>query len=58
VYAFKPRLPLSFVDTGMDSFTGAAIWGEAHYQNPSRFRPAEDGTALQRFGELTAALVL
>jgi ABC-2 type transport system permease protein len=42
----------------MDSFTGAAIWVEAHYQNPSRLRPAEDGTALQRFGELTAALVL
>lgn len=58
VYAFKPKLPLSFLDEGMDSFTGAVIWVEAHYQNPTRFRPAEDGTALQRFGELTAATVL
>lgn len=58
VYAFKPKLPLSFLDAGMDSFTGAVIWVEAHYQNPTRFRPAEDGTALQRFGELTAAAVL
>lgn len=58
VYAFKPRLPLSFVDAGMESFTGAAIWVEAHYQNPARFRPAEEGTALQRFGELTAAAAL
>jgi len=58
VYAFKPKLPPSFLDAGLDSFTGAVIWVEAHYQNPARFRPAEDGTALQRFGELTAAGVL
>jgi ABC-2 type transport system permease protein len=58
MYAFKPRLPLSFVDAGMESYTGTAVWIEAHYQNPAQFRPAEDSTALQRFGELTAAAVL
>jgi ABC-2 type transport system permease protein len=58
MYAFKPRLPLSFIDAGMESFTGAAVWIEAHYQNPLKFRPAQDATALQRFGELTAAAVL
>lgn len=58
VYAFKPRLPVAFLDPGMDAFTGAALWVEAHYQNPLSYRPAEDGTALQRFGELTAAGVL
>jgi ABC-2 type transport system permease protein len=31
---------------------------EAHYQNPSRYRPAEDATAVRRFGELTAATTL
>jgi ABC-2 type transport system permease protein len=58
LYAFKPRLPLSFLDAGMDAYTGAAVWLEAHYQNPLRFRPAEDATSLQRFGELTAAMSL
>jgi ABC-2 type transport system permease protein len=58
VYAFKPKMPLSLVDTGLDNFTGTNIWVEAHYQNPSRGRPIEDSTALQRFGELTAAGVL
>lgn len=58
VYAFKPKTPMSLVDSGLDSYTGTNIWVEAHYQNPSRGRPIEDATALQRFGELTAAGVL
>lgn len=58
VYAFKPKLRLSLVDTGLDSYTGKYIWVEAHFQNPSRGRPVEDATALQRFGEMTAAGVL
>jgi ABC-2 type transport system permease protein len=58
VYAFRPKGPLSFVDPGLDSYTGAAVWIEAHNQNPARYRPAEDATALQRFGELTAATTL
>ncbi len=58
VYAFKPKMPLSLVDSGLDNFTGTNIWVEAHYQNPQRGRPVEDATALQRFGELTAAGVL
>ncbi len=58
VYAFKPKTPLSLIDSGLDNYTGTNIWVEAHYQNPSRGRPVEDATALQRFGELTAAGVL
>ena len=58
IYAFKPKLPLSFVDTGLDAFTGVAVWLEAHKQDEFRFRPAQDATAVQRFGELTAAAVL
>jgi ABC-2 type transport system permease protein len=58
VYAFKPQAPLSLVDTGLDPYTGVSVWLEAHYQNPSRYRPAEDATAVRRFGELTAATTL
>lgn len=58
VYAFRPRQSLSLIDPGLDNYSGNTIWIEAHYQNPARNRPIEDATALQRFGELTAATVL
>lgn len=57
-YAFKPSPPLAFLDRGLNSYTGVAIWMEAHYQNSARNRPAEDQTSAGRFGELTAATVL
>lgn len=55
VYAFKPKSRLSMVDTGIDPYVGVAAWLEAHRQNEFKYRPAQDRTALQRFGELTAA---
>jgi ABC-2 type transport system permease protein len=58
VYAFKPRTQLSLVDTGVDPYLGVAAWLEAHKQNEFKYRPAQDRTALQRFGEMTAAEVL
>lgn len=58
VYAFKPELPLSAVDQGLNPYVGVAVWLEAHKQNLSKFRPAEDATAVQRLGELTAAATL
>lgn len=58
VYAFKPKLPLSFADRGVDAFVGQAVWLEAHKQNDFKYRPAQDATAVARFGELTAATVL
>jgi ABC-2 type transport system permease protein len=57
-YAFKPLLPSALFDKGLDSHLGVAIYIEGHAQNPLRHRPAEDMTALSRFGELTAAAVL
>ncbi|MBC7933053.1 MAG: ABC transporter permease subunit, partial [Rubrivivax sp.] len=57
-YAFKPSPPLAFLDRGLNSYTGVAVWMEAHYQNSSRNRPIEDATTAGRFGELTAATVL
>ncbi|HXG82463.1 MAG TPA: ABC transporter permease [Pyrinomonadaceae bacterium] len=58
VYAFKPQMPLAFVDRGIEAFTGVAIYLEVHKQNDFRYRLAQDQTALARFGELTAATVL
>lgn len=58
VYAFKPKSRLSLVDTGVDPYVGVAAWLEAHKQNEFRYRPAQDRTALQQFGELTAAQTL
>ena len=58
VYAFKPRLTLSFVDEGVDPYTGTSVWLEAHRQNDFLLRPAQDATAAQRIGALTAAQVL
>jgi len=55
VYAFKPKNRLSMVDTGIDPYVGVAAWLEAHKQNEFKYRPAQDRTAVQRFGELTAA---
>ncbi len=58
VYVFKPRLALSFVDEGVDPYTGTSVWLEAHRQNDFLLRPAQDATAAQRIGALTAAQVL
>lgn len=58
VYAFKPELPLSAIDQGLNPYLGVTVWLEAHKQNLFKFRPAEDGTSAQRFGELTAAATL
>ena len=58
MYAFKPKSPLAMVDTGVDPYIGVAVWLEAHKQNEFKFRPAQDRTAVQRFGEMTGAEVL
>lgn len=58
VYAFKPKMPLSLVDRGVDPYVGVASWLEAHKQNEFKFKPAQDATAIQRLGEMTGATVL
>lgn len=58
MYAFKPKSPLAMVDTGVDPYVGVAVWMEAHKQNDFKFRPAQDRTAVQRFGDMTGAEVL
>jgi ABC-2 type transport system permease protein len=58
VFAFKPRQPLSAVDRGLDPYLGVAQFLEAHRQHPTEYRPADDATPAQKFGELTAAATL
>jgi len=58
IYAFKPKMAPAALDRGVDPFVGQSVWLEAHKQNEFRFRPAQDATAVQRFGELTAATVM
>lgn len=58
MYVFPPRLPLAVLDRGVADHTGVAVRLEAHRQNESRFRPAEDTHLLRRFGVLTPATVL
>ncbi|MST94538.1 MAG: DUF3526 domain-containing protein [Pedosphaera sp.] len=55
VYVFKPLAPLSVFDRGLEPFVGTTVFLEAHRQNQAAFLPAQDATAMRRFGELTAA---
>ncbi|MGQ0540681.1 MAG: ABC transporter permease, partial [Blastocatellia bacterium] len=58
IFAFKPVAPLALADTGIDPFSGVAVWLEAHSQNEATYSAARDSTAAGRFGQLTAATVL
>jgi ABC-2 type transport system permease protein len=58
MYLFEPKSFLSFFDPGVESFTGVSVFLEAHRQNDFQNRQARDGTSIQRFGQMTAAMVL
>lgn len=58
LWVFKPKMPLAFVDHGVDEYTGVTTWLEAHKQNEFSRRPAMDQASVARFGEWTAAAVL
>lgn len=51
-YAFKTPRPLTIIDPGIQPYTGAAVFYGAHHPNEMDYPPAQDATALQRFGEL------
>ncbi|AQG77881.1 DUF3526 domain-containing protein [Spirosoma montaniterrae] len=57
-FAFRPKSDLSFLDFGLDTYTGASVYLEGHRQNDAKFSQAEDATVLIRFGEMTVAFVL
>ncbi|MCI0388882.1 MAG: DUF3526 domain-containing protein [Acidobacteria bacterium] len=56
--AFRPKAPLSFFDSGVDSFAGTSVYLEAHRQNTANFSEARHSGGMLRFGELSPALVL
>ncbi|PTB91957.1 ABC transporter permease, partial [Marivirga lumbricoides] len=51
-FAFRIKYPLSIFDFGIESYTGNAIFLEAHKQNMVNFSDAGFSTGLLRFGEL------
>jgi len=57
-FLFKPKLPLSFFDPGLDPYLGTTIRLEAHRQHRLANRPAADGVDPLRFDAATAALTL
>lgn len=57
-YVFKPKVPLSLLDQGVNKYTGVSIFLEAHNRNEAQYSEATDQTALSRFGELTPDFIL
>ena len=57
-FAFRLQHPLSMLDFGIESFTGTAVFLEAHKQNTVNFSEASFSTGLLRFGELSMAMIL
>ena len=56
--AFRAKHPLSIFDFGVESYTGNAVFLEAHKQNSVNFSEASFSTGLLRFGEMSTAAVL
>jgi len=57
-YAFKPTSPLTALDQGVLQYTGVSVFMEAHSVKDATFRPADEATAVQRLGSLTASTTL
>ncbi|RZJ90711.1 MAG: DUF3526 domain-containing protein [Chryseobacterium sp.] len=57
-YAFRPKSALSFLDAGLDPFTGTMVYLEAHQQNSANFSQAQQSNTLIRIGEMTMAFVM
>ena len=57
-FAFKPVTPLSWIDYGVDNYTGTYVYMEPHHQNDFVFTPAMEMNASIRLGELSPALIL
>ncbi|AEG94124.1 ABC transporter permease subunit [Ramlibacter tataouinensis] len=58
LHAFRPEPALAIVDPGINPYIGGTLWLQAHRQAEVKFRPAQDATGLQRFGDLSPAWVL
>jgi ABC-2 type transport system permease protein len=56
-FAFRPRLAIAALDPGVSSYTGTAVWMEAHRQHVAGARPGEDHLDLGRATELGLAWI-
>ena len=45
-FAFKPKPVLSFLDVGLDNYTGISVFLEAHKQHEVLYSAAQDGNCL------------
>ncbi len=57
-FTFRLQHPLSIFDSGIESYTGNAVFLEAHKQNTANFSEASLSTGLVRFGDLNIAMLL
>ena len=57
-YAFRAAPPLAAFDPGVFDYAGAAFWMEAHTQNPTTLRRAEDIAVRAPFASLSPAWVI
>jgi ABC-2 type transport system permease protein len=57
-WALRPLTPGALLDPGVTPYAGAAIWMEAHNQNPARARPIEDSVSSGALGTFSLAWVL
>jgi len=58
MHVFKPEAVLAALDPGVNPYIGGTIWLQAHNQSEVKFRPAQDASGLQRFGDLSAAWIM
>ncbi len=56
-FAFRPRIATNGLDMGVSDHVGAAIWMEAHAQDPANARPAEDQVDIGRIAVLDLAWI-
>jgi ABC-2 type transport system permease protein len=57
-FALRYKHPLSMFDAGMESFTGNAVYLEAHKQNSIIYSEASFSTGILRLGEISLAMLL
>ncbi|WP_158837824.1 ABC transporter permease [Polaribacter sp. L3A8] len=57
-FTFRLQHPLSIFDSGIESYTGNAIFLEAHKQHTANFSEASLSTGLIRFGDLNITMLL
>ncbi len=57
-FVFRTQHPLRIFDSGIENYTGNAVFLEAHRQNTANFSEASFSTGLVRFGDLNVSLLL